>query len=358
MPFTSCVVQTLSECGICLDFKSTEYDGGLGRTLLHYAALRNSCECAEYLIEKFPNLLRVHDFQGRTPAHVAADACQYECLRICLINGAPVDASDNSSHTPAHLAARTRGGAACLRLLFKHGASPSARNDVHQQPVHMAAKKGECECLRVCLEYGADIDALGIENQTLLHCAAWSGDVDCVSLLLEKGAGKQINATDRTNSTPLHMAVVHAPHLKVLQTLLSQETIDCINAKDMRGKTAAHYAADHSDSRNGLMCLKALLNHGADVNVTDQKGNTLVHMVVHLANAHCVEMLKLLRSKGAKMNAENNEGTTPVQIVCRKGAYLEIEQLQNILDVLNRHNINMNTCVVSQRAGRDLTMRD
>ena len=60
------------------------------------------------------------------------------------------------------------------------------------------------------------------------------------------------------------------------------------------------------------LVLDSLIEKGADVNATDDNGQTPLHLALH--NEH-PEMAKLLIKKGADVNAKNKWGDTPLHLV-------------------------------------------
>jgi bifunctional non-homologous end joining protein LigD len=105
-----------------------------------------------------------------------------------------------------------------------------------------AARKGDVETTRACLEAGADPAACNEYGFTALHCAAMGSNsadidriVDVMKLLLEAGSP--------------------------------------IEAIGGGGRTALYLAAEFSQS---VAPVQLLLEAGANANVTDQHGNTIV----------------------------------------------------------------------------------
>ena len=107
-------------------------------------------------------------------------------------------------------------------------------------PLHEAAEKGHTEIAKILLAHGANVNATPIEGEpddTPLHRAAKQGHLEIVKLLLENGA--DINANIE-GYTPLFFAAMHGTSMEVIEYLLK--------------------------------C-------GANPNLTDDSGNTLLHQI-------------------------------------------------------------------------------
>jgi len=69
-----------------------------------------------------------------------------------------------------------------------------------------------------------------------------------------------------------------------------------------------HFAVNSS-----LEIMQLLIDHGADVNVKDQKGKTPLHIVAAVKPS--IEKMQLLIDNGADVNAVDQDGKTPLSYV-------------------------------------------
>jgi len=116
------------------------------------------------------------------------------------------------------------------------------------------------------LLYADNIDLAYERGATPLMFATEHGYVTTLYKLIEKGAN--VNITDNHGMTPL-MYAAERGHLTTVQALLSAPGID-MNAKSLIGTTALHMAANYGKDE----VVKALINKGATVNITDNHGTT------------------------------------------------------------------------------------
>ena len=89
-----------------------------------------------------------------------------------------------------------------------------------------------------------------------------------------------------------------------------------LNLKDKLGWSALHYAAQE----NKLAEAQLLINHGADLNNTDNYGNTVIWRAVFTSKGRG-EMIKLLLSHGANPTIENNKGVSALTLANRIDNY-------------------------------------
>ncbi|KAJ2752479.1 hypothetical protein GGI19_003803 [Coemansia pectinata] len=88
---------------------------------------------------------------------------------------------------------------------------------------------------------------------------------------------------------------------RVEQLVEADKTL--VNAKDQSGYTPLHAAASWKQPK----LLEFLIKNGGDVNITDNDGDTPLHICEDL------ECAQLLLDNGANPEAENDEGLSPVQ---------------------------------------------
>ena len=177
-----------------------------------------------------------------------------------------------------------RGGSkessmACLkavRTALANGADANKHNWLfHYTPLMVAAERwGFGEVIRTLLAHGADANKADTFGVTTLDHAILSEDDANVRILLEGGAN------------------MNQPGL------LSYVIRRCMNKK----------------------ILRILIEHGADVNMRDEEGDTALHEAVNMSRA---EAVRLLLKAGADPTACNKIGVSPISLARLKN-YTEI----------------------------------
>lgn len=129
------------------------------------------------------------------------------------------------------------------------------------------------------------------------------GNPDILQLFLENGM--PVSYRDNSGRTPLMKTAANHEMVK----LLLEKAKDDVNAKDISGKTALFYALPNPDS------LKYLLDAGADINMRDQEGGTILfNNFLHLQPP---EHLKFLVNSGLDLEAKNKQNQTALEYACQ-----------------------------------------
>ena len=165
--------------------------------------------------------------------------------------------------------------------------------------------------LFLLVSYGVESKELTEAEQTQLNesliTATKRGDVKALTELIDKGA--DVNAKDEWwNWTALMYATTHYYfdisniYLEIIKVLLDNGAD--INVKNNEGKTVLHLAS--SSGRHEVV--KVLLdNKGADIDAKDNQGRTAL-MVASVWNDF--EIVTSLVDKGAEINAKDKDGKT------------------------------------------------
>lgn len=152
------------------------------------------------------------------------------------------------------------GGSASAKKLLDLGAKVDKATRFGSTPLLYAAKTGNREVARLLLQWGAFADTMSNDGETPLHAAAWLGDQELVSLLLDAG---------------------HAS----------------INGgAGNQGETALHAAA----SRGHANLVRWLVEHHADVTMSDSSGYTALLDAAEEGHAEIVEILQHARPSQGK----------------------------------------------------------
>ncbi len=182
-----------------------------------------------------------------------------------------------------------------VRLLLEHGADPNAR-DVgdNATPLHFAAANGTLDTVRLLLDSGADVHGSGdLHNGEVIGWAAREGNEAVINLLLERGARHHIFSAMALRDRDLVQKLV-------------EEDPDCLWRRRSRfenGHTPLHAAFASPDGLGFLAgrpdygMLELLIELGADVEATDDKGRTPLAVAMLRGDR---EAIPLLKAAGAK----------------------------------------------------------
>ena len=187
------------------------------------------------------------------------------------------------------------------------------------------------------LDKGANVNVSNFHGDTPLSLAVGQGNIPIINLLIEKGA--DVNHLNEMGNTLLmevcRGTIVNRKDQNVIISLLLKSGIN-LNAKNIYGNSAISY----SINTKNLKLLKHLLKIGADINILDSNGNTLVHKIVlltlfeRLKNKELDEIIDLLIATGINLNVKNNDGYTPLHLAVKpandkdeKAAYQIVQKL-------------------------------
>jgi ankyrin repeat protein len=241
--------------------------------------------------------------------------------------------------TPLLFAARS-GDAGSARVLLAAGADPNDALPDGTSALVLAAHSGHRDVVAELLEKGADPNNADA-GYTALHAAVLRSDLRLVQTLLARGANPNIRMTKGTplrrdttdfnlpatliSSTPYLLAAkfLEPDIMRALAAAGADITLGMRN-----GATALMVAAGAGSSgtatRRGievidggkvepesrvLEAVTTAIDLGADVNATNQAGDTVLHTA---ALRGFDTIIQLLADRGAQLNAKNKGGLTPL----------------------------------------------
>lgn len=227
---------------------------------------------------------------------------------------------DVMGNTLVHLAAQKSIGT--LRFVIERLACNPAKTNLHgKTPLHVAVASNNTECIRYLLQRDGNTSLISCVSHTLStawHTAASCGNVDSMKLLLksalETGAIKneadKINELDQNKCNALHKCCYDGD-IRVARWLIENKIF--VNQSDFQGTTPLMVAA-----KVGRLDMCELLLSSPDivVNAADMEGNT----ALHFAAARChASLVMLFLEKGARLNLVNKQYNTPLHLCAIHG---------------------------------------
>eukprot|EP00013_Stygamoeba_regulata_P002786 CAMPEP_0177644212 /NCGR_PEP_ID=MMETSP0447-20121125/8562_1 /TAXON_ID=0 /ORGANISM="Stygamoeba regulata, Strain BSH-02190019" /LENGTH=1023 /DNA_ID=CAMNT_0019146547 /DNA_START=119 /DNA_END=3190 /DNA_ORIENTATION=+ len=156
------------------------------------------------------------------------------------------------------------------------------------------------------------------QGQTMVHVLCEEGRVDVLRHLIEKRKSFDVNLQDKRGWSPLHCAAAKN-NLNLLELLL----IRCGAYAGLVSNdhaTIIHLLVQNNQAPSGALLvetvMEAAVENGADVNISDDKGETALHQAAAIGSASLCELLIKLK---ADVDAANRDGETPLHIAARKG---------------------------------------
>jgi ankyrin repeat protein len=229
-----------------------------------------------------------------------------------------------------------------IRLLCENGADLEYRDRWGRTLLMVMAKAGKFEILKFLLTYNADVNALNtleknpLKPVTALGFAVDGGYLPAVEYLLEKGA--DVNKAVEKGATPLWFSVSHN-NMEITQLLLDrgaqvnakwQNPMRCclLNRNIELARLLLRHGADmrsgfldgvlvESIGKKELKIAMFMIENEADLNARSENEKSSPLMAAILTDQP--ELAVLLINKGADVNATDNRGCTPLMFAAQKG---------------------------------------
>ena len=289
-------------------------------TPLHIAASKGYFENVKALLDAGANVHAKNKFD-KTPLQSAfgsTDECDVKTVKALIAAGADVNAKRKTGFrdfipTVLYDAVTTCEEAEVIKILINAGADVHVESGFQETVLFGAAGKGNVAIIRTLIRAGLDVNEKSEHGLTPLYNAANGGHFEAVKTLIDAGADVNANVKmDETIKTPLQAAV-------------ESGEIDTVTEKREDGKTW-HIVGDRNDWDKTEL-VKALIDAGANVDVRDEHGNTLLHEIVFYPfDSECA---KILIDAGVDVNIKNNSGRTALHSAASHGHPKQVSMLIN-----------------------------
>ncbi|MBC6975395.1 ankyrin repeat domain-containing protein [Bacillus sp. Xin] len=168
---------------------------------------------------------------------------------------------------------------ATVLSLVQQGVNTNVTDSKGRTPVMIATYGNDVKTAKILIDAGADVNIRdGMKNNPFLYAGA-EGYLEILKLTIDAGADPTL--TNRYGGTALIPAAEHG-YIEVIKELLTRTNID-VNHVNNLGWTALMEAIVLSDSsKEQQQVIRLLIEHGADVNISDHDGVTpLQHARTH-----------------------------------------------------------------------------
>lgn len=271
-------------------------------TPLSVASLKGNVTIVSVLLEHGANI-DTQDSNGNTALLNAATAPHQEIVKLLIEKGANVNVKNNLGQTALTIASAPEGHPplnhnsekyrkheTVVKMLISKGA------DVNQSALFKASEWGHDGIIAALVDAGAEIDDKSLE-------VAISNDHNgVVSIFLKKGI--------RIHQKPVLFWTDFQKPLTMMQLLLDNGAD--IDLQDAEGKTVLMVAL----IKDKFDIFSFLLEHGANPNIPNNKGITVLHFAAYNEKE---KFAKKVLEHGADINAKLPNGSTALMLACEKG---------------------------------------
>ena len=291
------------------------------------------CERGETKIAKLllshganPNM----EATDKYPIHAACSGQHYDLLKLLLEHKTDVAVRDKRGKTALHYAVGSgyhHSANACLQLLLDGGADVNVMSKDGETPFSVACSKGLTSAVAQMLEHGAKMDGISGKKPPLIG-ACRDKHVSLVQLLLSNGANPDTKEAREYQYPALPLHIAAADDSSEIVNLLLKHGSN-VDITDAHGNTALHYCIKHyhpratatqySDAIKGTINAKSvldiLLENGADVNISNNSGETPLYMAVSRGLHDVVS--KMLEKYNGNPNT-TSQGETSLVTACEQ----------------------------------------
>lgn len=221
--------------------------------------------------------------------------------------------------------AAIKGYTAKVEELLTAKVDVNARSDDGSTTLMMASYRGYLDIVKKLIAFGADVNLQNKNGINALMMAVKGMRINVINELLGV-KNIDLNQKDIISKTALIIAIDKRESWGREEAVSNEEIVIAkkliaagvdINLQDEAGTTVLMLAAKYSLSE----LVTVLLERGADINKTDHNGN------VALLFAKKLSIIKSLLLKGANINIQNNEGMTLLMHIIRFGDLKDVKEL-------------------------------
>jgi ankyrin repeat protein len=213
---------------------------------------------------------------GQTLWSYAAQNGHKAVVKLLLEKGARIEAKDNSGRAPLLYAAEN--GHAVIKLLLEYGADTCSENPDGRTPLLLATLHNYQSIIKLLVERNASVVSVDKYGDTPLRWARINESEAAAILLLEKDTEEDSRHSSRLGM--FHLAANNS-HEKVLRQQL-RNRIDVNCTTNFRSKRLALLQATAHVNET---VVKLLLKAGANVNMSDTAGDTLLSQAALSGNS-------------------------------------------------------------------------
>jgi ankyrin repeat protein len=214
----------------------------------------------------------------------SADLGNIDSVKRCIDSGAKTDAFCPLTENTALILAAKNGFPKIVQLMLQKGANVNLRGYGGLTALHHACKNTQYDIVEILVsETNIDTELEDDAGNTAIALAARMGHLSCLDRMAVRGAN--IEHANHQKTTPFIIATINN-HPAIIDSLVK---LDCdVNARDVIGNTALHYASMCGHSA----MIKQLLSHSCRVGILNGDEKDAIEVA---ANQKCKDQLMATR---------------------------------------------------------------
>ena len=287
------------------------------------------------LVSRARHDINARDGDGQSPLHAAAEMGRASYVDYIIAQGGDLNIRDNDGATPLMKAVSPleKGGTAILEKLLTAGANPNLAAHNGEFPLWLAAEAGDLEMVRVLVEFDAELDAQNSETgKTALDRAKQQGRENVAGYLRAQGAEERLYPLEE------ELLNIVATDAGVEWLERAMENGHDLDTTDGRGTTALHLAAQlrRTDYAAELARL------GAAIDIRDDQGRTPLLVAIE-SDPYYPGVVQALLLEGADPNIARRDGVFPLYLAVEMGRPDIVRMLTVMSDMLEVNQRNSET---------------
>ena len=290
--------------------------GVQGRTILHWACVKNQLEVVKFLVAEIKCGLEAEDEYNNRPLHFAcAFSGNVELVSYLIkVAGCDINTRGLEGRTILHWACEENHLEVAKFLVTEIKCDLEAEDEYNNRPLHFAcAFSGSVDLVSYLIKVaGCDINARGVQGRTILHCACEKNQLEVVKFLVTE-IKCDLKAEDKDSNRPLHIACAFSGSVDLVSYLIKVAGCD-INTRGLEGRTILHWACEE----NHLEVVKFLVTEiKCDLEAEDEYNNRPLHFACAFSGS--VDLVSyLIKVAGCDINARGVQGRTILHCACEK----------------------------------------
>lgn len=336
------LLHTLIEAGA--DVNVTD---GRGNSALHYAIRSNRAYLVRDLIKAGAEL-DMKNANNYTPLLLAICHRCYASANLLLELGANKRICGGKHNEDAYRTSERYQCSLCGNKLKRQPWDTTAKANLVPYRFYLAALAGDSEKIKNLVDEGYDINAYDNFGYTALHrCVEYERGID---ELISNGADMYAETMECTGDTPAPASAIAAAFSQFDNFLKFLECGYDVNHIDSQGMTLLMHCAAN-DWEAGA---RALLKRGADPSIRDISGRTALFYVCSFHDVCYSEIIDILLEYGADINSTDNEGNTALLRIADKeveGDRTHLDLIARGIDVNIRNNAGETALSIARKHG-------